>query len=73
MEKIEIKSEYITLGQFVKFANIIGSGGMAKPFLQDNIIFVNDVAENRRGKKLYPGDKVLIKSIGEYRITNNEN
>lgn len=73
MKKIQIKSDYITLGQFIKFADLIGSGGMAKPFLQDNIIYVNDLEENRRGKKLYPGDKVLIKSIGEYRIAKNEN
>ena len=31
-------------------------------------ISVNDVEDKRRGKKLYPGDKVSIKSVGEYRI-----
>lgn len=73
MEKIAIKSEYITLGQFIKFANIVGSGGMVKAILAEYKIYVNDVEENRRGKKLYPGDKVLIKSMGTYRIVADEN
>ena len=70
MEKIKIKSEYITLGQFIKFANITSSGGMVKTILEENKIYVNDILESRRGKKLYPGDKVLIKSIGLYRIAS---
>ncbi len=68
MEKIKIKSEYITLGQFIKFANISSSGGMVKAILQENKIYVNDILESRRGKKIYPGDKILIKSIGVYKI-----
>ena len=72
MEKIGIKSEYITLGQFLKFADIATSGGMVKAILEENKIYVNDLQEARRGKKLYPGDKVLIKSIGIYRIVKNE-
>ena len=68
MEKIIIKSEYITLGQFIKFANIASSGGMVKAILQDHKIYINDILDSRRGKKLYAGDKVLIKGIGVYRI-----
>ncbi|QMS84947.1 S4 domain-containing protein YaaA [Candidatus Xianfuyuplasma coldseepsis] len=69
MEKIAITTDYITLGQFIKFIDVIPSGGMVKYILQEYTIYVNDVEESRRGKKLYPGDKILIKSIGEYRIT----
>ncbi len=65
---IEIHSEYITLGQFLKLSNIAPSGGMVKAILQEYKISVNGLEENRRGKKLYPGDKISIKSIGEYRI-----
>ncbi|WP_038468255.1 RNA-binding S4 domain-containing protein [Candidatus Izimaplasma bacterium HR1] len=68
MEKIKIESEYITLGKFIKFANITSSGGMVKAILQEHKIYVNDLLDSRRGKKLYPGDKVLIKGIGVYRI-----
>lgn len=69
MKSIKITTEYITLGQFIKFANITSSGGMVKAILQDNKIYVNDLLESRRGKKLYPGDKVLIKDIGLYRVS----
>jgi len=70
MEKIQIQSEFITLGQFIKFANITSSGGMVKAILQEYKIYVNDILESRRGKKLYPGDKILIKNVGVYRIVN---
>ncbi len=68
MKKIIIKSDYITLGQFIKFTNIVSSGGMVKAILEEHTIYVNDVLEARRGKKLYPGDKILIKGIGTYRV-----
>ena len=60
MKKIAIHSEYITLGQLLKFANIISSGGETKPYLETNKIYVNNVLEQRRGKKLYPGDQIKI-------------
>lgn len=63
MEKIEIKDEYITLGQFLKVANIITSGGEAKIFLNSNIILVNGEEDNRRGRKLHKGDKVSILGV----------
>jgi len=60
MKEIKIQTEYITLGQLLKFANVIQSGGETKPFLEANKIFVNNEPENRRGRKLYPGDKINI-------------
>lgn len=71
---VEINSEYITLGQFLKLTSIISSGGMAKPFLAQTEIFVNNEAENRRGKKLYPEDTISIPNIGDFQIqSKNEN
>lgn len=58
MEKVRITSEYITLGQFLKFASIISNGGEAKNYLSLHKIKVNSVDENRRGRKLYPNDIV---------------
>ena len=55
---IEITTEYITLGQFLKLADIIQSGGEAKSFLRDHSLIVNNENENRRGKKLRDGDEV---------------
>ncbi|MFJ7978074.1 S4 domain-containing protein YaaA [Peribacillus sp. JNUCC 23] len=69
MTKIQIDTEYITLGQFLKLADIIQSGGMAKWFLSEYEIFINGEFDNRRGKKLRDGDKIDIPSFGSFTIT----
>jgi len=71
MNIISIRTEYIRLGQFLKLANIIGSGGEAKMYLMLNDIEVNSEPEQRRGRKLYPGDLVTIAS-DIYTIIKNE-
>lgn len=60
MQKISINSCSITLGQFLKFINLISSGGEVKYFLESNVVLVNEIQENRRGKKLFPGDLIKI-------------
>ena len=52
--------EFITLGTMLKIAGIIQTGGMAKIFLADNIVYVNGEAENRRGRKLYRGAQIRV-------------
>ena len=59
-KEVKITTEYITLGQFLKFVGIIDSGFLAKIYLSDHDVYVNGVLDTRRGKKLYPGDTVLI-------------
>lgn len=61
MESIKIKTEYITLQQFLKIIDMISSGGQAKYYLVKNLVLVNDEPESRRGRKLYPHDIVLVK------------
>ena len=61
--EIKINSEFITLGQFLKFADVISTGGEAKIFLSQNDVFINDELDVRRGRKRRPGDKVAI--LGE--------
>ena len=60
IKNIKIDSEFITLGQFLKVADIISSGGEAKPFLAENLILVNGEEDRRRGRKLYKDDIVEI-------------
>lgn len=60
IKKIKIDSEFITLGQFLKVADIISSGGEAKSFLAENVILVNGEEDRRRGRKLYKDDIVEI-------------
>ena len=66
--EISITSEYITLGQFLKFSDIIQSGGEAKSFLASHKVLVNGEEDNRRGRKLRDGDEVIIMNQ-TYRIT----
>lgn len=60
IETLKINGEFITLAQFLKEENVISSGGQAKWYLRDYPVLLNGQKENRRGKKLYPGDKVEI-------------
>lgn len=60
MNKVKIKTDYITLGQFLKLANAVDSGVTAKFVIQDGLVLVNGEVDTRRGKKLYPGDEVTF-------------
>lgn len=60
MEKVSITSEYITLGQFLKFVGIIDCGSYAKQFLLENKVLINNEQDQRRGRKIYPGDVVVV-------------
>ena len=60
MKEVKIDSEFITLGQFLKFADLVSSGGEVRAFLAENEISVNGEAENRRGRKLYRNDLICI-------------
>ncbi|MCF0232310.1 MAG: S4 domain-containing protein YaaA [Enterococcus sp.] len=59
--KIAITTDFITLGQFLKLADIISQGGEAKAYLAMNEVMVNGENDNRRGRKLYPNDEVMLK------------
>ncbi|MEQ6376405.1 S4 domain-containing protein YaaA [Bacillaceae bacterium S4-13-58] len=72
MESIYITTDYIQLGQFLKLAGVIDTGGMVKWFLSEHEVLVNAERENRRGKKLYPGDRIVIEGVGSFTITKKE-
>ena len=64
MQTYTLSEEYITLGQVLKELGLIATGGQAKIFLAENDghIFYNGEPENRRGKKLFDGDRLEIRS-----------
>lgn len=68
MKKIAITTEYITLGQFLKLADIISTGGEVKHFVKETPILVNDEPENRRGRKLYPNDRIAVRGFGAFTV-----
>lgn len=67
-----ISDTFITLGQALKEAAVIDSGGQAKWFLSEVPVWVNGEQEQRRGRKLYPGDYVTIDEIGTINIANHD-
>ncbi len=67
MTPIKIKTDFITLGQLIKYIGLISNGSEQKSFIANNTILFNGELEKRRGKKLYPNDKVVINN-NEYLI-----
>jgi ribosome-associated protein len=57
MTTVNIKDEFIKLGQALKLAGVTMSGVEAKFMIQDGLVKVNGSVETQRGKKLYDGDK----------------
>lgn len=58
MQTIQLRDDFIKLGQALKAANLVGSGVEAKFAIQDGLVKVNGEVELQRGKKLYSGDVV---------------
>ncbi len=71
MQAIGITTEYIALGQFLKLADCISTGGQAKPFLQETKILINGEPDNRRGRKLYSGDRVEVEGCGTFQVVRS--
>ena len=61
--EIVINTDYITLGQFLKLADIIQSGGEAKSFLAENEVEIDGISDNRRGRKLRGGE--ILEILGQ--------
>lgn len=55
---LDIRDEYIRLGQALKLAGLAQSGVDAKIMIQDGLVLVNGEVETRRGRKLRDGDVV---------------
>ncbi len=60
MQELVIESEFITLGQLLKLADVISSGGEVRPFLEATEVRVNGERDDRRGRKIRPGDVVVV-------------
>lgn len=60
---IKITGEYITLGQLLKFLDLVSTGGEEKIFLRENEVLFNGEKEQRRGKKLRDKDQVTILGV----------
>lgn len=59
-EEVHIRDEAIKLGQFIKLANLVSTGGEAKDAIANGDVIVNGEVDIRRGKTLRDGDVVCI-------------
>ena len=59
-QQIKISTDYITLGQLLKFSGIIDNGSEAKEFIFNNEILGDGEECKMRGKKLRGGEKIDI-------------
>ena len=60
IDDVSIGGEMIRLGQFLKFAGLIDSGGDAKEAIIDGYVTVNGEVDRRRGRQLRDGDVVGV-------------
>jgi ribosome-associated protein len=57
---IAIRGDMIRLGQLLKLADLVDSGGEARDLLEYEEVLVNGERETRRGRQLHPGDVVSL-------------
>jgi ribosome-associated protein len=57
---IPVKGETIRLGQLLKLAGLVDSGGEARDLLEHEEVLVNGERETRRGRRLHPGDTITV-------------
>ncbi|MHB8221277.1 MAG: RNA-binding S4 domain-containing protein [Desulfurivibrionaceae bacterium] len=57
-QQIAVRDEVIRLGQFLKLAGVVDTGGEAKLRIQEGEARVNGEVETRRGRQLVAGDLV---------------
>jgi ribosome-associated protein len=58
IDDVAIGGEAIRLGQFLKFAGLLDSGGDVKEAIVDGLVTVNGEVDRRRGRQLQLGDIV---------------
>lgn len=62
-QEIAISTEFIKLEGLLKFAGVAETGGEAKMMIQSGDVSVNGEVCLMRGKKLRPGDVVMLPGI----------
>ena len=58
--EIAIRGDTIRLGQLLKLADVVDSGGESRDYLENEPVLVNGERETRRGRQLHCGDLVTL-------------
>jgi len=57
---VAIRGGMIRLGQLLKLAGVVDTGGELKALLAETDVLVNGELEDRRGRQLHDGDVVTV-------------
>lgn len=68
-KQFNLRTEFITLGQLLKAADIVSGGGEAKALLAEGGILIDGEEDNRRGRKLRGGELVVLPDGTSIRIS----
>jgi ribosome-associated protein len=68
IQEFHAREGTIRLGQLLKAAGLVESGGEAKALLAEGAVTVNGELETRRGRQLAPGD-VVVAGDASVRLT----
>ena len=60
MRDVAIRGGMIRLGQLLKLAGVVDTGGELKMLLAETDVLVNGELEDRRGRQLHDGDVVTV-------------
>lgn len=63
VDLIEVGEAGIRLGQLLKLASAVDSGGEVKALLAEGQVTVNGAVETRRGAQLGPGDVIHFPGV----------
>lgn len=65
--KVEISTPFIKLDSLLKFSGIADSGSVAKELIAEGFVTYNGDVCLMRGKKVYPGDKIVVTIPDEFK------
>lgn len=71
-QKVEIDTDFIKLDALLKFAAVVQTGGEAKLIISDGFVSVDGEVCTQRGKKIYPGQRVVISDNLRLIVTKSE-
>jgi ribosome-associated protein len=60
LDEFHAREGMIRLGQLLKAAGLVDTGGEAKSLLAEGLVTVNGDVETRRGRQLHAGDVVAL-------------
>jgi ribosome-associated protein len=67
-KEVYIRQEPIQLGQFLKLAGAVLTGGEAKELIQNGLVSINGEKEMRRSRLIHSGDTVAVRNRDYYKL-----